>query len=221
VAPAGRITIVLDPGHNGGNATHPATIHRKVPAGFGRLKACNTTGTQTNSRYPEHAFNWDVSKRVATILRSRGVTVILTRRSDTGVGPCVDQRARIGSSPGVAGVISIHADGAAASGHGFHVSEASRHPNGAAVAAASHRLTVAVHNALLAGSGMTTSTYLGRKGYYPRSDLAGLNLAKVPATFIEIGNMRNRHDSGIQSAAAGRQRIAVAVAKGILNWLGR
>jgi N-acetylmuramoyl-L-alanine amidase len=223
-APAGlarHVTIVLNPGHNGGNATHATAINRKVPGGFGHMKACDTTGTQTNGGYAEHAFNWDVSKRVATILRSRGVAVIMTRSSDKGVGPCVDQRARIGNRPGVAGVISIHADGAPSSGHGFHVSEASRHPHGAAVAAASHRLTVAVHDAMVAGSGLSTATYLGSKGYYRRSDLAGLNLAQVPATFIEIGNMRNRGDSSIQRSAAGRQRIAASVARGILRWLGR
>jgi N-acetylmuramoyl-L-alanine amidase len=79
---------------------------------------------------------------------------------------------------------------------------------------------VAMHDALLSGSGMTTSTYLGSNGYYPRSDLAGLNLATVPATFLEIGNMRNASDAAIQTSAAGRQRIAAALASGILSWLG-
>jgi N-acetylmuramoyl-L-alanine amidase len=213
-------TIVLNPGHNGGNAGNAAAINRLVPAGFGQYKACDTTGTETNAGYSEHAFNWDVSLRVQAILQAHGVTVIMTRSSDSGVGPCVDERARIGNQGGVAGVVSIHADGAASSGHGFHVCEDSRQPAGPAVAAASHRLTVAMHDALLSGSGMTTSTYLGSNGYYPRSDLAGLNLATVPATFLEIGNMRNASDAAIQTSAAGRQRIAAALASGILSWLG-
>lgn len=221
VSVARGITVVLNPGHNGGNARNPAAISRQVPAGFGQSKDCDTTGTETNAGYSEHAFNWDVSLRVRSILESRGVTVILTRLSDDGVGPCVDQRARIGNKAGVAALISIHADGAPASGHGFHVSEDSRQPDGPAVAAKSHRLTVAMHDALLAGSRMTTSTYLGSNGYYPRSDLAGLNLATVPATFLEIGNMRNAADSTIQTSTTGRQRIAAAVADGILSWLAR
>ena len=217
---ARAVKIVLNPGHNGGNASHPGAIGRQVPAGFGRHKNCDTTGTATNAGFSEHAFNWDVSLRVRKILQSRGVTVIMTRASDRGVGPCVDQRARIGNQVGVAAVVSIHADGAPSSGHGFHVSEASRPPRGAAVAAKSHRLTVALHNALRAGSGMTTSTYLGSNGYFPRSDLAALNLATVPATFLEIGNMRNRGDAAKQTSSSGRQRIAAAVANGILRWLG-
>ncbi|MGH3920544.1 MAG: hypothetical protein ACRDSG_16145, partial [Pseudonocardiaceae bacterium] len=57
--PAG-ITVVLDPGHNGANASHPAEINRPVPNGRGGTKPCNTTGTATNRGYPEHAFTWDV-----------------------------------------------------------------------------------------------------------------------------------------------------------------
>lgn len=213
--------VVLNPGHNGADGSHPAEINRLVPADLhGGMKACDTTGTNTDAGYPEHAFNWDVAKRVRALLAARGVRVALTRPNDTGVGPCVDERAAIGNRKGVAAVISIHADGAAAGGHGFHVCEDSQPPAGAAVAARSHRLTVAVHDALLRHSGMSTSTYLGSNGYFPRSDLAGLNLATVPATFLELGNMRNAGDAALQTSAAGRQRVAAAVAAGILGYLG-
>lgn len=214
--------IALNPGHNGANGSHPAEINRLVPANRnGDRKACDTTGTNTDAGYPEHAFNWDVTQRVRALLTARGVRVVLTRPDDSGVGPCVDQRAAIGNQPGVAAVISIHADGADAGGHGFHVCEDSQPPAGAAVADRSHRLTVAVHDALLRGSGLTTSTYLGSNGYFPRADLAGLNLATVPATFLELGNMRNTGDAALQTSAMGRQRIAAAVSAGILAYLGR
>lgn len=216
----GRPTIVLNPGHNGGNAEAAETIARLVDSGFGQTKACDTTGTETNDTgYPEHAFAWDVALRTRTLLQARGVRVVMTRSSDTGVGPCVDERARIGNQSGVAAVVSIHADGAATDGHGFHVEECSRQPAGAAIAAMSHRLTVAEHAALLRGSGLTVSNYLGINGYLARDDLAGLNLATVPATFLELGNMRNDGDAAIQSSPAGRQRIAQAIATGILTWL--
>jgi N-acetylmuramoyl-L-alanine amidase len=78
-----------------------------------------------------------------------------------------------------------------------------------------------MHDAMLAVAGLTTSTYLGSDGYYPRSDLAGLNLATVPATFVAIGNMRNARDSATQASPSGRQRIADTLADGILRWLGR
>ena len=214
--------VVLNPGHNGANATHLAEINRQVPAGFGEYKACDTTGTNTVSGYPEHAFNWDVTLRVRSVLQQHGVRVVLTRPDDEGVGPCVDQRAAIGNAPGVAAVVSIHSDGTSTgAGRGFHVCEDSRPPAGAATAAQSHALTVAVHDALARSSGLVPSTYIGSNGYYPRSDLAGLNLSVRPTTFLELGNMRNAGDAAILTSADGRQRIAEAVAAGILAYLGR
>ena len=213
---------MLNPGHNGGNGTHAAEIARQVPAGFGEYKACDTTGTTTNAGYPEHAFNWDVTLRVRAILQAHGVRVILTRPNDTGVGPCVDQRAAIGNQPGVAAVISIHSDGAPESDHGFHVCYDSRPPDGPAIQAKSVQLSTAIHDALLGGSGLVPAAYIGDgRGYFPRSDLAGLNLATEPATFLELGNMRNGSDAALLSSPAGRARIAAAVAAGILEYLKR
>jgi N-acetylmuramoyl-L-alanine amidase len=223
--PAGYtgLTVVLNPGHNGGNASHSAEINRQVPAGYGEYKACDTTGTNTNAGYPEHAFNWDVAVRVRSMLRAHGVHVVMARSGDGGVGPCVDERAAIGNRSGVAAVVSIHADGAPSAGHGFHVNQDNRRPDGAsaATAAKSIQLGQAVHAALEKSSGLVPSTYIGSNGYYYRSDLAGLNLATRPATFLELGNMRNAGDAALQSSAAGRERIAEAIGAGILAFLGR
>ena len=54
---AGR-TVVLDPGHNGGNGAARGEVTRQVPDGRGGTKACNTTGTSTDAGYAEHAFAW-------------------------------------------------------------------------------------------------------------------------------------------------------------------
>jgi N-acetylmuramoyl-L-alanine amidase len=216
------VTVVLNPGHDGGDAAHPDEVNRLVPAGYGNVKACDTTGTETNAGYPEHAFNWDVALRVRTILQHHGVRVIMTRHSDTGVGPCVNERAAIGNRPGVDAVVSIHADGAPADGHGFHVNQDSRRPEGATaeVAHQSIQLGRALHAALARSSGLVPSTYIGTNGYYYRDDLAGLNLARRPATFLELGNMKNPGDAALQSSPAGRQQIAAAIAAGILAFVG-
>ncbi|GAB2479290.1 N-acetylmuramoyl-L-alanine amidase [Jatrophihabitans fulvus] len=222
--PAGSVrgaTVVLNPGHNGGNASNQAYINRQVPAGYGQYKACDTTGTNTNAGYPEHAFTWDVSLRVRRILESRGVRVVLTRPNDVGTGPCVDERAAVGNRAGVDACVSIHADGADASGHGFHVNQDSRRPDGASAEATqqSVQLGRAIHRTLTDSSGLTPSTYIGTDGYYFRDDLAGLNLARRPTTFLELGNMRNAGDAALLSSAPGRARIASAVAAGILAYL--
>jgi N-acetylmuramoyl-L-alanine amidase len=214
---ARRPVVVLDPGHNGGNASHYAEVSRLVEAGGGRRKPCNEVGTETVGGYPEHAFAWDVAVRARALLAARGVDVRLTRPDDTGVGPCVDVRGRFGGRVRADAVVSVHADGAAPGGSGFHVIEASR----SATAAGNHRLALAVRAALRSGSGLGYADYLaGGDGLDQRDDLAGLNLATRPSVLVECGNMRNAGDAALLTAPAGRQRIAAALAAGILAYLG-
>ncbi len=212
---------MLDPGHNGANAAHPRAINRLVPAGYGRRKPCNTTGTATNSGYPEHAFTWDVARRVRARLLAAHVRVILTRPDDRGVGPCVNRRAAIESTTGVDAAIAIHADGAPARDHGFHICVDSRHPvhASAATVARTRLLNAALHRNLAQRSGLTVANYVGRNGYFFRDDLAGLNLSTKPTSFLELGNMRNASDARHQRSAAGRRDIAIAITDGILAFL--
>lgn len=217
-APSRRLLVVLDPGHNGGNATHTSTVTRLVDAGHGARKPCNEVGTESTAGYPEHAFTWDVVVRLRPLLTARGIDVRLTRPSDTGVGPCVDVRGRYGNPLRADAVVSVHADGGPAGGSGFHVIEALR-PAGSA--AADHKLALSVRAAMLAGSGLPYADYIaGGDGLDVRDDLAGLNLSARPSVLVEAGNMRNRGDVGLQDSAAGRQRIAAALARGILAFLG-
>jgi N-acetylmuramoyl-L-alanine amidase len=210
--------VVLDAGHNGGNATHPSEVNRLVPAGDGTEKACDTTGTETNNGYQEHAFTFDVVARVASLLRAHGIKVILTRTTDTGVGPCVNVRAAIGNDAHADAAVSVHGDGHIG-GHGFQIIEAKSSAGGAANDAASHRLAEALHATFLADSGLTPSTYIGDDGYEVRSDLAGLTLSTRPKVLVECGNMRDAGDAALMTSPTGRQRIAVAIADGIVDFL--
>lgn len=219
--PAGHgQVIVLDPGHNGGNASHPREINAQVPAGRGQEKACNTTGTATNAGYSEHAFNWDIAGRVRADLVAKGYKVILTRPNDTGVGPCVNVRAEIGNNADAAAVVSIHGDGNTAAGaHGFHV-EYSNPPLNAEQGAPSTTLASTLRNAVRA-AGFTTSNYLGSNGLFGRADLGGLNLSDRPTVLIECGNMRDASDAAMMTSSAGRQKLANAIATGIEDYVGK
>ena len=212
-------TIVIDPGHNGGNERHPDEINKKVFIGNG-YKPCNTTGTSTAQGYPEHAFTWDVAVRLEKVLRAEGARVTLTRKNDTGVGPCVNARAAVGNRLDAAAVVSIHGDGADPSGHGFHVIEPLPVGANAPVVPASRRLGTALRDAYRSGTGIPAATYVGHDGIDRRDDLGGLNLTRVPAVFIECGNMQNRGDAAKMSSAAFRQRMAEAMAAGVRGYLG-
>lgn len=212
-------TIVLDPGHNGANASHAAEIAKLVPMGFGQDKACDTTGTDADNGYTESQFNFTVAVLVQNILEQHGAKVIMTRTNDDGVGPCVNQRAAIGNNAHANAAVSIHGDGYDASGHGFQIIEASHSVGGAANDALSTALAQAMHTTFLSESGLTPATYIGTDGYESRTDLAGLNLSTVPKVLVECGNMKNPGDIALMESAAGRTRIAAAIADGIIAFL--
>jgi N-acetylmuramoyl-L-alanine amidase len=219
---------VLDPGHNGANAADPEAINRQVDAG-GFRKACDTVGAETTTRaggpapYSEHAFTFDVATRMTAVLRSRGATVVLTRRDDTGVGPCVDRRAGIGNTAAAGGpadvALSLHADGGPASGRGFHVIRPGALPGrNDGIVADSQSLSRAVHAAMLRVN-EPPATYIGSDGYDVRTDLGGLNLSTVPKVFVEAGNMRNATDAARLVDPAYRQQLAVALSDGLDDYL--
>lgn len=210
---------MIDPGHNGANASHPKIINKKVDVING-TKPCNSTGTSTNDNYSEHAFTWDVANRLAKVLRAKGAKVILTRKNDNGVGPCVDERAKIANRAHADATLAIHGDGAPAAGHGFHVIEpAVIKGHNENVVPRSRRLGLDIRDAFHHGTGIPYSSYLGKHGLDVRSDLGGLNVATVPAVFIECGNMRNAGDAAVMKSPAGRQRMAQALAQGFVKFL--
>ncbi|ANZ28377.1 N-acetylmuramoyl-L-alanine amidase [Rhodococcus sp. WB1] len=211
---AGR-TVFLDPGHNGAN---DASIATQVPTGRGGTKNCQTTGTSTDSGYAEHTFNWDVATLVRAELERLGAHVLLSRPDDTSVAACVDRRAEEANASGADVVVSLHADGGPADGHGFHVNY-SAPPLNEVQAGPSVALATAVRDALV-DAGLTPSTYLGTDGLLGRDDLAGLNLARRPSVLVEFGNMRNAADAATMTGPDGRQRYATAVVAGIVAFAG-
>lgn len=213
------VVVVVDPGHNGGNAAHPSQISRQVDAG-GFSKDCNTTGTAGRSQ-SEPEFTWALAQTLAAQLRERGATVVLTRDSNTGVGPCIDERGKLARSVGAAVLVSVHADGAGPSQHGFHViypGERAGYTDG--VVQPSRQLASGVRDALVA-NGFSPSTYAGRSGLDERDDLGTLNWAGVPAVMLEAGNMRNSGDDATLASADGQARIADALADAVQAQFGR
>jgi N-acetylmuramoyl-L-alanine amidase len=212
---AGKI-VFLDPGHNGSNDA--SVISKQVPTGRGGTKDCQASGTSTDDGYPEHTFAWETTLRIRQALTALGVRTAMSRGDDTGVGPCVDERAALANSVHPDAVVSIHGDGGPASGRGFHVLYSSP-PLNDVQAGPSVRFAQIMKDQLQA-SGLVPSTYVGDGGLNPRSDIAGLNLAQFPSILVELGNMKNPADSALMKTPEGRQKYADAVVRGIAGFLG-
>ncbi|MBB6118332.1 N-acetylmuramoyl-L-alanine amidase [Nocardiopsis algeriensis] len=219
--PLGGRVVVIDPGHNGGNAEAPSEINELVPAGQ-HEKACDTVGAQTASGYAEHEFNWEVSLLVREKLEADGATVVLTRQDNESVGPCIDERAGIGNEAGADASVSIHADGGPESGRGFHVilpGEVEGYTDD--ITDESRVLAEDLHREYLDGSGIPYADYLADGGFDERTDLGGLNMSDVPKVFLEMGNMRNAEDAALMEDPEWREQAASAVARGLAVYLLR
>lgn len=208
---AGR-TIVVDPGHN---AVWTKALLKQVPAGNGRTKPCNASGTAGGS-YAEHTFTWQLGQALVARLQRLGATVVLTRPNDRGSGPCVNVRAAITNRAKADLLISLHADGNLAKGaRGYHIIVSSTMVGGAAVERRSAALARDLRTELDATRTMPRSTYIGGgTAIHARTDIAGLNLINVPGVMLELGNMRNASDLALQRSPQWRATVAKALAAG-------
>ncbi len=222
VAPLAGLTVVIDPGHDGGNGASPQVVNRPIDGG-GFTEPCDTTGTETDNGYTEHAFNFDVALAARALLQAQGAQVVLTRPTDTGVGPCVNVRAAIADELHADVAVSIHADGGPPTGSGFAVDTpvpvVSPISDNRAIVAPSDQLSIDLRNAFEAATGEPPADYTGQEGIVYRSDLGGLNLSTVPKVLIECANMRNAHDAAAVQSPQWRQSAGLGIATAIEQFL--
>jgi N-acetylmuramoyl-L-alanine amidase len=215
---AGKI-VGIDPGHDGGNFTDASYIGQQIWNGR-EWESCDTTGTETDGGYTEAQFNFNVASYLRADLRRDGATVVMTRASNDGVGPCVNRRAEIINAAHANVAVDIHADGGPPSGRGFTILEPVADGPNDAVIGSSARFGADVRRAFLARiPAMPESTYTGDQGIMLRDDLAGLNLTTVPKVLVECGNMRNATDAQMLVRPAFQRLVAATLAAAIITFL--
>lgn len=210
--------VGVDPGHNGRNYTDTGHLGWQVWNGR-EWESCDTTGAETNGGYAEALFNFRVAEYLRADLIRAGARVVMTRTTNSGIGPCVDRRSAIinGSHANVA--VDIHADAAQSWGRGFAILEPIADGPNNKVIGSSARLGADIRAAMLAGTRMPASNYDGHGGIKYRDDLAGLNLTKVPKVLIEVGNMQNATDAAMLTSAKFQQQVARALLAAIIKFL--
>jgi N-acetylmuramoyl-L-alanine amidase len=211
-------TVGIDPGHNGRNYASPSFLDRQVWNGR-TMEDCDTTGTATDGGYTEALFNFQVAGYLRADLIKDGARVVMTRTTNDGIGPCVNQRASIINASHTDVAVDIHADGAPSWGRGFTVLEPVADGPNDGVIASSARLAADVRAAMLTGTAMPVSNYDGKDGTNLRDDLAGLNLTTVPKILIEVGNMKNPADAAMLTSAAFQQQVAAVLLRAIVTFL--
>jgi N-acetylmuramoyl-L-alanine amidase len=216
--PLSNMIVGIDPGHNGGNFDDPSYINHLIWNGR-EEETCDTTGTETDSGYSEARFNFNVATFLRADLRADGARVVMTRRNDHGVGPCVTRRAEIINHAHADVAVDIHADGGPAAGRGFAILEPVADGPNDKVIRSSIALGRDIRHAFLARTSMPVSTYDGTNGVKFRDDLAGLNLTRVPKVLIECGNMRNATDARLLTSTAFQKRIARVLEAAIIRFL--
>ncbi len=214
---AGRI-VGIDPGHNGLNYTSPAFLDRRIWNGR-EWESCDTTGTRTAAGYTEARFTWNVAAYLRADLVALGARVVMTRSGNHGLGPCVDQRARILDRAHANVSVDIHADYGPASGRGFSILEPVADGPNSKVITPSARFGQDIHAAMLRYTKLPVSDYYGRDGYISRDDLAGLNLTTMPKVLVECGNMHNAADAALLVRPGVQRGIAAALAAAIVRFL--
>lgn len=160
----------------------------------------------------EKDVNLDHARRLASVLRSSGVHVDLTRTDDDFV-PLHERTARAGDA-GADVFVSVHANGST-----------DRAVRGTEVyAQMRRRASTALANHVLAG--VTTRTGTNRRGVFHRAGRDGdyyavLRTARVPAVIVEVGYLSNPHEARNLASTAFRARAAEGMAAGITAWLAQ
>jgi N-acetylmuramoyl-L-alanine amidase len=214
---AGKV-VGIDPGHNGRNWADPAFISHLIWNGR-ESEDCDTTGTSTDAGYTEARFNFNVASYLRSDLLAEGARVVMTRTTNTGVGPCVTTRSQIIDRADANVAIDIHADGGPPGGRGFAILLPVADGANDRVIAASVRFGGIVRARFASVTHMPLSTYDGVEGFAYRDDLAGLNLTTVPKVLIECGNMRNSSDAALLVSPSFQRLAARAMAQAITQFL--
>jgi N-acetylmuramoyl-L-alanine amidase len=195
-------TVVIDPGH-------PSEV---------------SSGAKPHNGTTEVHVAWVVARRLATLLRANGYTIVLTKPSE-GTKVTNAERARIGNDASAAIVVRLHCDDGADSGFAiYHADRQGRvqghtGPSEAVIrasAAAAESLHVSMSRALegkLHDGGVRPDvrTGVGEE----QGALTGSILSRVPVVLIEMVSLTNAHDAAFIKSPAGISLMAQAIANGI------
>ncbi len=197
------VVVCVDPGHT--SETSEGTASR-------------------DGKLTERHVNWVVGKRLTTLLRAQGATVVVTKASESQI-VTNRRRAEIANAAHAALFLRLHCDSGEQSGLATYYPDRQGRRFGVTgpsptIMAASHRaaeifqpaVIAALHGALKdAGIKGDSKTGVGGK----QGALTGSIFAQVPALTVEMCVLTNAHDYTFIRTAAGQEAMAQALLAGV------
>ena len=198
--------IVIDPGHG----RFEENYKEPVAPGSSEMKSAYSTGTQ-GAYLTESEFNLLVAKYLGRILSDLGADVRYTRENEMSLSNI--ERAEFANDLGADLAVRIHADGSEnTSVSGITVLVPAPTTIGAELERASRAAGECVLKRLIAATGAND------RGISERSDMTGFNWSMVPVILIECGFMSNPEEDALLSSPDYQQKLADAIACGILDY---
>jgi N-acetylmuramoyl-L-alanine amidase len=147
----------------------------------------------------------DISKRVETLLAQQGVQTVMSRSQDVDLDlePRVDLANRINSTV----FVSIHANSINMSRPDINGLETYYYSTG-------YNLARSIHQSILQTTGIPDRGVRSSRFYV-------LKNTRMPSVLVEVGFVTGRDDAQRLRDSEYRQKMASAIAQGILRYLGR
>ena len=176
----------------------------------------------------ENRINWQVANRLGTRLTKLGITTYLTKRSENEK---VSNRARaeMANNVNASLMIRLHCDAGGGSGYSWYYPDRAGTKYGVtgppkSVQIQSKRAAYILNEAMkpvlqgyLKANSIKTDAQTGVGGKQG-GVLTGSIFSKVPTALIEMAFITNKRDAQFIGSAAGQEKMAQALEKGVLAW---
>lgn len=153
----------------------------------------------------EKDINFAIASRVAQLLEQQGVQALMTRSDDRELD--LDPRVRLAERANANLFVSIHANSISLSRPDVNGLETYYHQTGAGLARS-------IHNSILRSSNI-------RDRGVRQANFYVIRYTSMPAVLVETGFVTGREDVARFNNVAERDRMADAIAQGILDYLRR
>ena len=204
-------TIVIDAGHQGkGNSEH-----EPIAPGATETKPKVSSGTQgVASGVPEYKVTLQVSKKIESLLKSKGYNVIMVRDTHD-VNISNSERAKVANDANADVFIRIHCNGSdntSAKG-ALTMCQTKNNPYCGQLYSQSRSLSQKLLNRICEATGANN------KGILESDTMSGINWCTVPVSIIVMGFMSNKEEDMLLVNDAYQDKMAVGICNGVIEYL--